>query len=80
MSLFYSNPLGGRAVIFTILFESIDSVTELFMFGGFCRQHFVHFPPPTLAHFLDVRIFLEHDLTFSLTFKCVQCQACRFAF
>ena len=49
MSLFYSNPLGGRVGIFTILCESVDVVTQLncFDFGGFAaiflrislRQH-----------------------------------------
>ena len=44
----------------TILFESVDAVTQLncFDFGGFCRQLFAHFPPPTLAHFFEVVFFM----------------------
>ena len=59
MSLFYSNPLGGRAGIFTISYESNDAaVTWLncFDFYGFCRWHF---PRQYLAGFLNVVFSLE---------------------
>ena len=49
MILFYSNPSGGQAGVFTIPYESVDAVTR--------RQHFAAFPPPPrqhLADFLDV--------------------------
>ena len=77
MSLFYSNPLDGWVGIFTIPCESVDAVTQLnyFDYRGFYCQIFAHFLPPTLVHFLDVVFFFNEILTFSLSHKCVQCQA-----
>ena len=56
MSLFYSNQLGGRVVFFTILCESVDTVTQLncFKFLWILPPTFAQFPMPTLAHFLNV--------------------------
>ena len=59
MSLFYSNPPGGRASIFTILFESVNAVTQLncFDFGGFAAN-FLHIYPANIGtFFLNVVFF-----------------------
>ena len=75
MSLFYSSPQGGRVGFFAILCESIDVVTWLncFEFSRIFPPTFVQFPPPTLAHFLNVvyffnmiRIFLWHINVFNV--------------
>ena len=75
MSLFYSNPPG--IITYYDLCKSIDAVTQPnCLFGGFCWQLFAHFPPPTLAHFLDVVFFFKIIWLFLWhTYKCVQCQA-----
>ena len=61
MSLFYSNPQGGRAGFFAIPCESVGAVTRLncLIFVDFCHQLFAHFPLPTLAHFLNVVFFFN---------------------
>ena len=56
MSLFYSNSLGGRVVFFAIPRESVEAVTQL---NCFLPPTFVHFPMPTLAHFLNVVLFFN---------------------
>ena len=76
MSLFYSNTLGARLGVFTILYESVDTVWLGWIvyvwrilpatFGAFPRQH--------LADFLDV-LFSFAWFDFFSDIKCVQCQA-----
>ena len=61
MSLFYSNPLGGRARFFAIPCESVDAVTQLncLIFVDFCRQLFAHFLQPALANFFNFVYFFN---------------------
>ena len=53
MILFYSNPSGGQAGVFTIPYESVDTVTR--------QQHFAAFPPPppTFGRFFRCHLFLS---------------------
>ena len=66
MSLFYSNPQGGRAGFFAIPCESVDAPTRLncFIFVDFFHQTFAHFLQLTLAHFLNVVYFFNTILIF----------------
>ena len=58
MSLFYSNPPCGRASNFTIPCESVDASWIVLIMVDL-PPTFAHFPPPTLAHFLDVVFFFN---------------------
>ena len=62
MSLFYSNPLGGRVGFFLQFCASpmtpwLDWIVLIFM--DFAANFLVHFPLPTLAHFLIVVYFFN---------------------
>ena len=61
MSLFYSNPQGGRAGFFAIPCESVVAVTRLncLIFVDFAANFLARFPLPTLAHFLNVVYFFN---------------------
>ena len=62
MSLFYSNPLGGRDGFFS-QFRASPLTSWLswiiLSFWGFYCQLFARFPPPTLAHFLNIVYFFN---------------------
>ena len=69
ISIFYSNPPGGRAGCF---YDSVgvrwhhDSA-ELFTFGKFCRETIAAFPPVNIWQIFYLLSFPSHDLTYSLT-------------
>ena len=77
MSLFYSNPQGGQVGFFPILCESTDALTQLncFEISWILLPTFYAFSADSVGTFFKCRLFLNHDLNFSLTYKCVQCQA-----
>ena len=61
MSLFYSNPLGGRVGFFQFCASPLMPWLGwiVLKFRGFCRQLFAHFLQPALAHFLNVVYFFN---------------------
>ena len=66
MSLFYSNPLGGRVGFFQFCASPLTPWLGwiVLKFRGFCRQLFAHFLQPALAHFLNVVYFFNMILIF----------------
>ena len=62
MSLFYSNPLGGRDGFFlnSVRVRWHRNSAELFwIFEDFTANFLRDFPPPTLAHFLNIVYFFN---------------------